>query len=212
MKKLITLLLILVMGLSLIGCNNSKESNETDSDSKSGELSEFTTDERFLMDMYDVFIGNVDYDIISEEDLTSEYEDYETRIEEANKQSHISSLQAQLDLILQYKNLEFEDKDLKQLAIKYMDLLKEQISLVEEDKAWKLEIYDGQEVQVPTYEDLQNTVKRYETIIKLKEKGLQIEDEQIEVLKENKEYLENQIKALDEGRDPFKEEFETSVG
>ena len=93
-----------------------------------------------------------------------------------------------------------------------MDLLKEQISLVEEDKAWKLEIYDGQEVQVPTYEDLQNTVKRYETIIKLKEKGLQIEDEQIEVLKENKEYLENQIKALDEGRDPFKEEFETSVG
>lgn len=212
MKKLITLLLILVMGLSLIGCNNSKESNETDSDSKSGELSEFTTDERFLMDMYDVFIGNVDYDIISEEDLTSEYEDYETRIEEANKQSHISSLQAQLDLILQYKNLEFEDKDLKQLSIKYMDLLKEQISLVEEDKAWKLEIYDGQEVQVPTYEDLQNTVKRYETIIKLKEKGLQIEDEQIEVLKENKEYLENQIKALDEGRDPFKEEFETSVG
>ena len=212
MKKLIKLLLILVMGLSLIGCNNSKESNETDSDSKSGELSEFTTDERFLMDMYDVFIGNVDYDIISEEDLTSEYEDYETRIEEANKQSHISSLQAQLDLILQYKNLEFEDKDLKQLAIKYMDLLKEQISLVEEDKAWKLEIYDGQEVQVPTYEDLQNTVKRYETIIKLKEKGLQIEDEQIEVLKENKEYLENQIKALDEGRDPFKEEFETSVG
>lgn len=212
MKKLITLLLILVMGLSLIGCNNSKESNETDSDSKSGELSEFTTDERFLMDMYDVFIGNVDYDIISEEDLTSEYEDYETRIEEANKQSHISSLQAQLDLILHYKNLEFEDKDLKQLAIKYMDLLKEQISLVEEDKAWKLEIYDGQEVQVPTYEDLQNTVKRYETIIKLKEKGLQIEDEQIEVLKENKEYLENQIKALDEGRDPFKEEFETSVG
>ena len=212
MKKLITLLLILVMGLSLIGCNNSKESNETDSDSKSGELSEFTTDERFLMDMYDVFIGNVDYDIISEEDLTSEYEDYETRIEEANKQSHISSLQAQLDLILQYKNLEFEDKDLKQLAIKYMDLLKEQISLVEEDKAWKLEIYDGQEVQVPTYEDLQNTVKRYETIIKLKEKGLQIEDEKIEVLKENKEYLENQIKALDEGRDPFKEEFETSVG
>lgn len=212
MKKLITLLLILVMGLSLIGCNNSKESNEKDSDSKSGELSEFTTDERFLMDMYDVFIGNVDYDIISEEDLTSEYEDYETRIEEANKQSHISSLQAQLDLILQYKNLEFEDKDLKQLAIKYMDLLKEQISLVEEDKAWKLEIYDGQEVQVPTYEDLQNTVKRYETIIKLKEKGLQIEDEQIEVLKENKEYLENQIKALDEGRDPFKEEFETSVG
>lgn len=212
MKKLITLLLILVMGLSLIGCNNSKESNETDSDSKSGELSEFTTDERFLMDMYDVFIGNVDYDIISEEDLTSEYEDYETRIEEANKQSHISSLQAQLDLILQYKNLEFEDKDLKQLAIKYMDLLKEQISLVEEDKAWKLEVYDGQEVQVPTYEDLQNTVKRYETIIKLKEKGLQIEDEQIEVLKENKEYLENQIKALDEGRDPFKEEFETSVG
>ena len=212
MKKLITLLLILVMGLSLIGCNNSKESNETDSDSKSGELSEFTTDERFLMDMYDVFIGNVDYDIISEEDLTSEYEDYETRIEEANKQSHISSLQAQLDLILQDKNLEFEDKDLKQLAIKYMDLLKEQISLVEEDKAWKLEIYDGQEVQVPTYEDLQNTVKRYETIIKLKEKGLQIEDEQIEVLKENKEYLENQIKALDEGRDPFKEEFETSVG
>ena len=212
MKKLITLLLILVMGLSLIGCNNSKESNETDSDSKSGELSEFTTDERFLMDMYDVFIGNVDYDIISQEDLTSEYEDYETRIEEANKQSHISSLQAQLDLILQYKNLEFEDKDLKQLAIKYMDLLKEQISLVEEDKAWKLEIYDGQEVQVPTYEDLQNTVKRYETIIKLKEKGLQIEDEQIEVLKENKEYLENQIKALDEGRDPFKEEFETSVG
>ena len=212
MKKVITLLLILVMGLSLIGCNNSKESNETDSDSKSGELSEFTTDERFLMDMYDVFIGNVDYDIISEEDLTSEYEDYETRIEEANKQSHISSLQAQLDLILQYKNLEFEDKDLKQLAIKYMDLLKEQISLVEEDKAWKLEIYDGQEVQVPTYEDLQNTVKRYETIIKLKEKGLQIEDEQIEVLKENKEYLENQIKALDEGRDPFKEEFETSVG
>ena len=212
MKKLITLLLILVMGLSLIGCNNSKDSNETDSDSKSGELSEFTTDERFLMDMYDVFIGNVDYDIISEEDLTSEYEDYETRIEEANKQSHISSLQAQLDLILQYKNLEFEDKDLKQLAIKYMDLLKEQIPLVEEDKAWKLEIYDGQEVQVPTYEDLQNTVKRYETIIKLKEKGLQIEDEQIEVLKENKEYLENQIKALDEGRDPFKEEFETSVG
>lgn len=212
MKKLITLLLILVMGLSLIGCNNSKESNETDSDSKSGELSEFTTDERFLMDMYDVFIGNVDYDIISEEDLTSEYEDYETRIEEANKQSHISSLQAQLDLILQYKNLEFEDKDLKQLAIKYMDLLKEQISLVEEDKAWKLEVYDGEEVQVPTYEDLQNTVKRYETIIKLKEKGLQIEDEQIEVLKENKEYLENQIKALDEGRDPFKEEFETSVG
>lgn len=212
MKKLITLLLILVMGLSLIGCNNSKESNETASDSESGELSELTTDERFLMDMYDVFIGNVDYDIISEEDLTSEYEDYETRIEEANKQSHISSLQAQLDLILQYKNLEFEDKDLKQLAIKYMDLLKEQISLVEEDKAWKLEIYDGQEVQVPTYEDLQNTVKRYETIIKLKEKGLQIEDEQIEVLKENKEYLENQIKALDEGRDPFKEEFETSVG
>ena len=69
MKKLITLLLILVMGLSLIGCNNSKESNETDSDSKSGELSEFTTDERFLMDMYDVFIGNVDYDIISEEDF-----------------------------------------------------------------------------------------------------------------------------------------------
>lgn len=212
MKKLITLLLILVMGLSVIGCNNSKESSETDSNSNNEELSELTTDERFLMDMYDVFIGNVDYDIISEEDLTSEYEDYETRIEEANKQSHISSLQAQLDLILQYKNLEFEDKDLKQLAIKYMDLLKEQISLVEEDKAWKLEIYDGQEVQVPTYEDLQNTVKRYETIIKLKEKGLQIEDEQIEVLKENKEYLENQIKALDEGRDPFKEEFETSVG
>ena len=124
MKRIITLLILCMLGISLIGCSNSdiNSKNATNTSNVKGQNSDKKTycDDDFIKDIYDLindsesdeYSTNADFDKLSPEEQ-----------EKVVKEQIVSSIQDKIDKLEKYKKLEFENKELEKLSSKYIDLL-----------------------------------------------------------------------------------------
>ena len=124
MKRIITLLILCMLGISLIGCSNSdiNSKNATNTSNVKGQNSDKKTycDDDFIKDIYDLtndsesdeYSTNTDFDKLSPEEQ-----------EKIVKEQIVSSIQDKIDKLEKYKKLEFENKELEKLSSKYIDLL-----------------------------------------------------------------------------------------
>ena len=135
MKRIITLLILCMLGISLIGCSNSdiNSKNATNTSNVKGQNSDKKTycDDDFIKDIYDLtndsesdeYSTNTNFDKLSPEEQ-----------EKVVKEQIVSSIQDKIDKLEKYKKLEFENKELESLASKYIDLLCTKKGLIENGK------------------------------------------------------------------------------
>ena len=135
MKRVITLLIVCILGTYLIGCSNSdiNSENATNVSNVKGQNSDKKTycDDDFIKDIYTLtndsesekYSTNTDFDKLSPEEQ-----------EKAAKEQIVSSIQDEIDKLEKYKKLEFENKKLESLASKYIDLLCTKKDLIEDGK------------------------------------------------------------------------------
>ena len=135
MKRIITLLILCMLGISLIGCSNSdiNSKNATNTSNVKGQNSDKKTycDDDFIKDIYDLtndsesdeYSTNTDFDKLSPEEQ-----------EKIVKEQIVSSIQDKIDKLEKYKKLEFENKELEKLSSKYIDLLCTKKGLIENGK------------------------------------------------------------------------------
>ncbi|WP_455544286.1 hypothetical protein [Intestinibacter sp.] len=123
MKKILNLLLVLVIGTTMIGCsssttvsssgeNKSEEATSTMSTNKS-EKKKKTYDKEFL--------ENLSKGLEESIELTNKYL-YSSGVEQYN-QFYKDTIDVKLDNVKKYKDMDFENSELKNLAVRYVDLL-----------------------------------------------------------------------------------------
>lgn len=156
MKRIITLLILCMLGISLIGCSNSdiNSKNATNTSNVKGQNSDKKTycDDDFIKDIYDLtndsesdeYSTNTDFDKLSPEEQ-----------EKIVKEQIVSSIQDKIDKLEKYKKLEFENKELEKLSSKYIDLLYTKKDLIEDGKNERVNS-NGQKLEgYPSYAWLQ---------------------------------------------------------
>lgn len=156
MKRIITLLILCMLGISLIGCSNSdiNSKNATNTSNVKGQNSDKKTycDDDFIRDIYDLtndsesneYSTNTDFDKLSPEEQ-----------EKIVKEQIVSSIQDKIDELEKYKKLEFENKELEKLSSKYIDLLYTKKDLIEDGKNERVNS-NGQKLEgYPSYAWLQ---------------------------------------------------------
>ena len=138
MKKIIRLLLVFILAMALVGCDNNDKSDNTatksDVKSKASEKKTYS-DKEFINDVLasindselDKDYSDIDFDNLSQEEK-----------DKVIKEQQILFIQEKLDRIEKYKDLDFESSDLKNLAIKYIDVLNTQKELISDDKDKKI--------------------------------------------------------------------------
>ena len=194
MKKIISLLLVFILGMALIGCDNKdkSDSSATKSDVKS-KASEKKTyrDKDFINDVFasindselDKDYSDIDFDNLSQEEK-----------DKIIKEQEIMFIQEKLDRIEKYKDLDFESSDLKNLAEKYIDVLNTQKELISDDKDKKI-LQNGTKLRDSTsYAWLECEECECEIILELANNyGLKMDDRKKKDLEDIKAEIEQDI-------------------
>lgn len=199
MKKVISLLLVFVLGITLIGCSSqiktTKKTTEN-SDVKSKVRSEKTySDKDFLNDVYASINDSElhkDYSDVDFDNLNQEEKD------KVIKDQQILFIQQKLDKIEKYKKLDFKNAELKELALRYIDVLKTQKQLVKDDKDTKV-LSNGQELKgVLSYAWLECEDDECEIILELANNyGLKMSEQKIKDLEDIKSEVEQDMNNYD---------------
>ena len=135
MRKVINLLLVFMLGTTLVGCSSqiktTKKTTENSNVKSESQTQKTYHDKEFINDVY-ALIGNSeldkDYSDVDFDNLSQQEKD------KVIKDQQIVFIQQKIDKIKKYKKLDFKNPELKELAIRYIDVLETQKQLIEDDK------------------------------------------------------------------------------
>ena len=147
MRKVINLLLVFMLGTTLVGCSSqiktTKKTTENSNVKSESQTQKTYHDKEFINDVYalisnselDKDYSNVDFDNLSQQEK-----------DKVIKDQQIVFIQQKIDKIKKYKKLDFKNLELKELAIRYIDVLETQKQLIEDDKDTKV-LSNGEELK-----------------------------------------------------------------
>jgi len=144
MRKVINLLLVFMLGTTLVGCSSqiktTKKTTENSNVKSESQTQKTYHDKEFINDVY-ALISNSELDSDVDFDNLSQQEK-----DKVIKDQQIVFIQQKIDKIKKYKKLDFKNLELKELAIRYIDVLETQKQLIEDDKDTKV-LSNGEELK-----------------------------------------------------------------
>ena len=199
MRKVINLLLVFMLGTTLVGCSSQIKTTK-----KTTENSNVKSESQTQKTYHDKeFINNV-YALISNSELDKDYSDVDfdnlsqQEKDKVIKDQQIVFIQQKIDKIKKYKKLDFKNLELKELAIRYIDVLETQKQLIEDDKDTKV-LSNGEELKgALSYAWLQCEDDECEIILELANNyGLKMSEQKIKDLEDIKSEVEQDMNNYD---------------
>ena len=147
MRKIKLILLFCAVFLSILLLTGDKDRIQADDDDSNFTnlvvFARFAGETEFINDVYalisnselDKDYSNVDFDNLSQQEK-----------DKVIKDQQIVFIQQKIDKIKKYKKLDFKNPELKELAIRYIDVLETQKQLIEDDKDTKV-LSNGEELK-----------------------------------------------------------------
>ena len=147
MRKVINLLLVFMLGTTLVGCSSqiktTKKTTENSNVKSESQTQKTYHDKEFINDVYALISNSEldkDYSDVDFDNLSQQEKD------KVIKDQQIVFIQQKIDKIKKYKKLDFKNPELKELAIRYIDVLETQKQLIEDDKDTKV-LSNGEELK-----------------------------------------------------------------
>ena len=147
MRKVINLLLVFMLGTTLVGCSSqiktTKKTTENSNVKSESQTQKTYHDKEFINDVYALISNSEldkDYSDVDFDNLSQQEKD------KVIKDQQIVFIQQKIDKIKKYKKLDFKNLELKELAIRYIDVLETQKQLIEDDKDTKV-LSNGEELK-----------------------------------------------------------------
>lgn len=147
MRKVINLLLVFMLGTTLVGCSSqiktTKKTTENSNVKSESQTQKTYHDKEFINDVYALISNSEldkDYSDVDFDNLSQQEKD------KVIKDQQIVFIQQKIDKINKYKKLDFKNLELKELAIRYIDVLETQKQLIEDDKDTKV-LSNGEELK-----------------------------------------------------------------
>ena len=147
MRKIKLILLFCAVFLSILLLTSDKDRIQADDDDSN--FTNLVVFARFAGETE--FINDV-YALISNSELDKDYSDVDfdnlsqQEKDKVIKDQQIVFIQQKIDKIKKYKKLDFKNPELKELAIRYIDVLETQKQLIEDDKDTKV-LSNGEELK-----------------------------------------------------------------
>ena len=131
MRKVINLLLVFMLGTTLVGCSSqiktTKKTTENSNVKSESQTQKTYHDKEFINDVYALISNSEldkDYSDVDFDNLSQQEKD------KVIKDQQIVFIQQKIDKIKKYKKLDFKNPELKELAIRYIDVLETQKQLI----------------------------------------------------------------------------------
>ena len=147
MRKVINLLLVFMLGTTLVGCSSqiktTKKTTENSNVKSESQTQKTYHDKEFINDVYALISNSEldkDYSDVDFDNLSQQEKD------KVIKDQQIVFIQQKIDKIKKYNKLDFKNLELKELAIRYIDVLETQKQLIEDDKDTKV-LSNGEELK-----------------------------------------------------------------
>ena len=195
MRKVINLLLVFMLGTTLVGCSSqiktTKKTTENSNVKSESQTQKTYHDKEFINDVYALISNSEldkDYSDVDFDNLSQQEKD------KVIKDQQIVFIQQKIDKIKKYKKLDFKNPELKELAIRYIDVLETQKQLIEDDKDTKV-LSNGEELKgALSYAWLQCEDDECEIILELANNhGLKMSEHQIKDLEDIRSEVKQEI-------------------
>ena len=195
MRKVINLLLVFMLGTTLVGCSSqiktTKKTTENSNVKSESQTQKTYHDKEFINDVYALISNSEldkDYSDVDFDNLSQQEKD------KVIKDQQIVFIQQKIDKIKKYKKLDFKNLELKELAIRYIDVLETQKQLIEDDKDTKV-LSNGEELKgARSYAWLQCEDDECEIILELANNhGLKMSEHQKKDLEDIRSEVKQEI-------------------